>query len=92
MKYYVYLDSDDNAVVRSADTIDTYDPGFWGRNGHLVSTVWSVESTDMNSILSLLETFERRKTVPKIVREVCQSIGFDLDAYMAARKASLKKN
>ncbi len=91
MKYYVYLDSDDNAVVRSGESIDVYDPGFWGRNSHLVSTVWSVESTDMNSILGLLETFERRKTVPKIVREVCQSIGFDLDGYIASRKSAIKK-
>lgn len=91
MKYYVYLDSDDNAVVRSGDVIDNQDPGFWGRNSHLVSTVWTVESTDLNSIISLLETCERQKMVPRIVREICQSIGFDLDGYMASRKSAVKK-
>lgn len=91
MKYYVYLDSDDNAVVRSGETIDNHDPGFWGRNSHLVSTVWEVESTDLNSIISLLETFERKRMVPRVVREVCQSIGFDLDGYIASRKSAVKK-
>ena len=91
MKYYVYLDSDDNAVVRIAEYIDTQDPGFWGRNSHLISTVWTVDASNMESILSLLHILERRKTPVTIVREICLGIGFDLDAYVASLKSQKKK-
>lgn len=84
MQFYVFLDSDDNPVVRLKSYIDEYDPGFWTRNQGSPTTVQTVDNQDINSVRAILERFERQNTPTRIVREVCLGIGFDLDGYIAS--------
>ena len=54
MKGYVYLDNDLNLNVRSQHFIDMEDPGFWGRNAHLVDTLWTFDSENIETMTKLL--------------------------------------
>lgn len=84
MQYYVWMDSEDNPVVRLKSYIDNEDPGFWTRNWSPSIVVWTVDGDDRQSVRALLELFEKRQTPTRIVRDVCSAVGFDLPAYLAS--------
>ena len=44
MKGYLYLDNDGNLNLRNQKFIDEEDPGFWGRNAHLIDIVWKYDT------------------------------------------------
>ena len=82
MKGYVYLDNDLNLNVRSKEFIDIQDPGFWGRNAHLIDTVWSFDSDNRESMIKLLTSLKSRELQMDPVRNFCLQINFDLDAFL----------
>lgn len=87
INYYIYLDNDFQLNVRSAEFIDTEDPGFFSRNSHFIHTVWKVDSQNIDSVRRMLESFKRMELKSEPVRMVCSQIGFDLDAFLLEQKS-----
>lgn len=85
MKAFVYLDNDRNLGVRDAEFIES-DPGFWGRNRHLIDIVWSIDTEDIEVMKRLLFSFKSLELRELQVRELCSQIGFPLKEFLLENK------
>lgn len=89
-QYYVFLDSENNPVIRLKSYIDNHNPNFWGSvpdSAH----VWTVDASDDESVLGLLQGMARKQLPSETVRIIAMSIGVDLEAFIAKMKKRSQK-
>lgn len=79
MKGYVYLDLDNNLVYKLASYIDNEDPGFFGRNGHLIIKRWVFNTEDHRRMLDMFKEFMDRKIPVDNVNNFIKSIRYDMN-------------
>jgi hypothetical protein len=87
--FYIYLDSENNPVIRIKSIIDEQDPGFLGRTPSF-SPVWTVDAADDDSVLGLLQALARKQLPSETVRMIAAGIGVNLEEFIAKVKAKTK--
>jgi hypothetical protein len=86
MKGYVYLDAGGNLHVRNQEYIDNEDPGFFQRNKSVILLVWKFDTENEGMMFNLMSSFSGRQLPHRIVKEFCDTIKFDLKAFMDKNK------
>lgn len=81
MKGYAYTDNDGNIGFRLKTFIEIEDPLFWENNGHMIDTVWEIDTEDDVSMIKILSYFKRIEASSRVVIEFCKSVNFDLEAF-----------
>lgn len=92
MKGYVYLDNDRNLNFRDWKYINEENPYFWSENSHLIDTVWIVDTDNSKSIEDFLFSIRKRELSITAVREMCNILQFDLDAFISKNSHRIKPN
>lgn len=87
MKGYVYLDADENLAVKTFEYIQCENPNFFGENRHYVKLVLPFDSDNEMDFEEVLRSLARNRIPERKVREFCNGIGFDLDAFLVKKKA-----
>ena len=82
MQGYLYLDNDGNLNIRNKDYIEIEDPGFWGRNSHLIDIVWKFDTEDSICMESIMYSLKKKDLKSRQVVDMCKAIGFDLEKFV----------
>lgn len=92
MKGYVYLDNDRNLNFRDWTYINTENPFFWSENAHLIDTVWVIDTDNSKSIEDFLFSIRKKELPVQNVREICNVLKYDLDAFLNRNTHRIKPN
>jgi len=75
MKAYVYIDLDSRLSLRTAEYIDTVDPGFFLNNSHYIIKYWKVDTDDKHSLWRMMKYCKDYKINLTEFRNILMQLG-----------------
>lgn len=70
MKGYVFLDLDNNLIIKNWDYINTENPGFFSTNSHLLTKYWKFDSKNERRLfIDMLSKFKDLRIRPEVIRD-----------------------
>jgi hypothetical protein len=77
MKGYVYLDIDNELVLKDKNYIDNVNPTFWSENAGFIIKKWAFDTEQPSIMKSILLDFKTLQMKKQMAMRFLEAIGFD---------------
>jgi hypothetical protein len=77
MKGYVYLDVDNELIIKDKNYIDNINPLFWSENGGFIVKKWAFDTDEPSIMKTILIDFKTLQMKKQLALRFLDAIGFD---------------